>query len=113
VFDFGEIEESSDAVHFGAPVLWASRPGRHKGETVLMPIYRVRFLDAMIKGEDLIGVKGAMIGPMRITYDFYQRCLSLPADQLAQVTGLRSVSYPGGQLGWGRDGDETAGTFRA
>ena len=24
------------------------------------------------------------IGPMRITYDFYQRCTKLPADQLAQ-----------------------------
>ena len=29
------------------------------------------------------------IGPMRITYDFYQRCAKLPADQLAQATGLR------------------------
>ena len=29
------------------------------------------------------------IGPMRITYDFYQRCTRLPADQLAQATGLK------------------------
>src|SRR3954469_23335567 len=29
------------------------------------------------------------IGPMRITYDFYQRCAKLPADKLAKVTGLR------------------------
>src|SRR5438552_5669262 len=29
------------------------------------------------------------IGPMRITYDFYQRCSKLPANQLAQATGLR------------------------
>src|SRR5436190_10461849 len=29
------------------------------------------------------------IGPMRITYDFYQRCAKLPADQLAQATGLK------------------------
>ena len=29
------------------------------------------------------------IGPMRITYDFYQRCTNLPADQLAQATGLK------------------------
>src|SRR5580658_9590660 len=29
------------------------------------------------------------IGPMRITYDFYQRCTKLPADQLAQATGLK------------------------
>src|SRR6186713_3266055 len=29
------------------------------------------------------------IGPMRITYDFYQRCSKLPADQLAKVTGLK------------------------
>jgi L-serine dehydratase len=28
------------------------------------------------------------IGPMRITYDFYQRCTKLPADQLAKVTGM-------------------------
>src|ERR1700746_265995 len=29
------------------------------------------------------------IGPMRITYDFYQRCTKLPADQLKQATGLK------------------------
>jgi L-serine dehydratase len=29
------------------------------------------------------------IGPMRITYDFYQRCTKLPADLLAQATGLK------------------------
>jgi L-serine dehydratase len=29
------------------------------------------------------------IGPMRITYDFYQRCTKLPADQLARATELK------------------------
>src|SRR6187455_345042 len=29
------------------------------------------------------------IGPMRITYDFYQRATKLPADQLAQATALK------------------------
>src|SRR6516165_5057887 len=29
------------------------------------------------------------IGPMRITYDFYQRCTKLPKDQLAQATALK------------------------
>src|SRR5262249_1717511 len=29
------------------------------------------------------------IGPMRITYDFYQRCMKLPADQHSQATGLK------------------------
>jgi L-serine dehydratase len=29
------------------------------------------------------------IGPMRITYDFYQRCEKLPAGQLARATGLK------------------------
>ena len=29
------------------------------------------------------------IGPMRITYDFYQRCTKLPAGQLADATGLK------------------------
>jgi L-serine dehydratase len=29
------------------------------------------------------------IGPMRITYDFYQRCAKLPAEQLAKVTGIK------------------------
>src|ERR1043166_8658706 len=29
------------------------------------------------------------IGPMRITYDFYQRCAKLPADQLGRATGLK------------------------
>jgi len=29
------------------------------------------------------------IGPMRITYDFYQRCTKLPADQLSTATALK------------------------
>jgi L-serine dehydratase len=29
------------------------------------------------------------IGPMRITYDFYQRCAKLPPDQLAKATALK------------------------
>ncbi len=29
------------------------------------------------------------IGPMRITYDFYQRCTKLPADQLDTATALK------------------------
>jgi L-serine dehydratase len=29
------------------------------------------------------------IGPMRITYDFYQRCTKLPEDQLAMATALK------------------------
>ncbi len=33
------------------------------------------------------------IGPMRITYDFYQRCLKLPADQLAKATALKVHLY--------------------
>jgi L-serine dehydratase len=33
------------------------------------------------------------IGPMRITYDFYQRCTKLPADQLAQATALKVHLY--------------------
>jgi len=33
------------------------------------------------------------IGPMRITYDFYQRCTKLPADQLGQATGLKVHLY--------------------
>src|SRR5258705_2265350 len=44
------------------------------------------------------------IGPMRITYDFYQRCTKLPADKLNQATALRlnlfgSVSATGQQHG--------------
>jgi L-serine dehydratase len=33
------------------------------------------------------------IGPMRITYDFYQRCSKLPAEQLAKATGLKVHLY--------------------
>ncbi len=32
------------------------------------------------------------IGPMRITYDFYQRCTKLPPDQLAKATALTRPS---------------------
>src|SRR5437763_17125776 len=35
------------------------------------------------------------IGPMRITYDFYQRCTKLPADQLAKATSLKVHLYGG------------------
>ncbi|HZF30686.1 MAG TPA: L-serine ammonia-lyase [Gammaproteobacteria bacterium] len=33
------------------------------------------------------------IGPMRITYDFYQRCTKLPADTLAKATALKVHLY--------------------
>jgi L-serine dehydratase len=33
------------------------------------------------------------IGPMRITYDFYQRCTQLPAATLARATGLKVHLY--------------------
>jgi hypothetical protein len=38
------------------------------------------------------------IGPMRITYDFYQRCTKLPPDQLAKVTGLKVHLYGSGAV---------------
>ena len=33
------------------------------------------------------------IGPMRITYDFYQRCTKLPAEQLAKATAFQVHLY--------------------
>jgi len=33
------------------------------------------------------------IGPMRITFDFYNRCVKLPPEQLAQATGLKVHLY--------------------
>ncbi|HJY06510.1 MAG TPA: serine dehydratase beta chain, partial [Bryobacteraceae bacterium] len=33
------------------------------------------------------------IGPMRITYDFYQRCTKLSPDQLAKSTALKVHLY--------------------
>jgi L-serine dehydratase len=33
------------------------------------------------------------IGPMRITYDFYQRCTKLPAEKLARATGMKVHLY--------------------
>ena len=33
------------------------------------------------------------IGPMRITYDFYQRCTKLPSDQLNEATALKVHLY--------------------
>jgi L-serine dehydratase len=52
------------------------------------------------------------IGPMRITYDFYQRCTKLPADQLAKATALKvhlfgSLSATG--LGHGTERASLAG----
>ena len=52
------------------------------------------------------------IGPMRITYDFYQRCAKLPPDQLAKATGMKvhlfgSLSATG--LGHGTERASLAG----
>jgi L-serine dehydratase len=52
------------------------------------------------------------IGPMRITYDFYQRCTKLPADKLAKATALKvhlfgSLSATG--LGHGTERASLAG----
>ena len=33
------------------------------------------------------------IGPMRITYDFYQRCTKLPQEQLAKASGIKVHLY--------------------
>jgi L-serine dehydratase len=33
------------------------------------------------------------IGPMRITYDFYQRCTKLPKDKLDKITGMKVHLY--------------------
>ena len=54
------------------------------------------------------------IGPMRITYDFYQRCTKLPADQLAKATGIKvhlfgSLSATG--LGHGTERAALAGVI--
>lgn len=56
LFDFGETEEESDALRFGAPVLWASSPSREKGKAVLTPVFRSVFLEAMTKGEPIKGM---------------------------------------------------------
>ena len=62
------------------------------------------------------------IGPMRITYDFYQRATKLPADKLAKATALKvnlfgSLSATGkgtrhGTGGTGGTGRERAGNRR-
>lgn len=56
LFDFGESGEESDPVRFGAPVLWGLHPGSPTGQAALMPIFRARFVDAVIKGDPLIGI---------------------------------------------------------
>ena len=70
-------KEAAAAARLGADAL--ARPGRR--EEVQRP------------GDDRAGEfykvgpgpsSSHTIGPMRITYDFYQRCTKLPADQLAQ-----------------------------
>lgn len=72
VFDFGELEEPTDPVKFGVPVLWTARPGQETGQTVLMPIYRARFVDGMLKNEPLIGVKSAR-PPVRVPAPHWMR----------------------------------------
>ena len=72
VLDFGELEESGDQVNFSAPVLWTARPGQQKGETVVMPIYRARFMDALLKNGPLIGVRGAA-APVRVPSPHWMR----------------------------------------
>jgi hypothetical protein len=57
VLDFGPLEESTDPATFRTPVLWTAREGQQTGQTVLMPIYTARFVEAMLHNQRLIGVK--------------------------------------------------------
>lgn len=62
-FDFGDKEEDDDAVHFGAPVLWATRPGAAKGQAIVTPVVRAHFVEAMISGQPLIGINFGIAQP--------------------------------------------------
>ncbi len=65
LFDFGELEEASEAPRFGAPVLWASLPSKQEGMAVIMPIFRKSFLDAVVSGGPLVGINcGANVQPV-------------------------------------------------
>jgi hypothetical protein len=55
-FDFGESDEGCEVYRFGSPVLWALQPGRQKGVAVLKPVFRQKFIDAMLKGEHPKGI---------------------------------------------------------
>jgi hypothetical protein len=56
LFEFGEIEQEGDAIRFGLPVLWAAQPGSPEGQAALMPVFRERFLHAMTRAGDLVGI---------------------------------------------------------
>ena len=55
-FDFGESDEGGEVYRFGAPILWALEPGRQTGLAVLKPVFRQKFIDAMLRGEHPRGI---------------------------------------------------------
>src|SRR6185369_8012647 len=89
------------AIMTGRSLLAADRiSGAVKSIPTSLPIYRGLYVYAASKGpivttaDEFYKVgpgpsSSHTIGPMRITYDFYQRCTKLPADQLAKATALR------------------------
>jgi len=89
------------AIMTGHTLLAAERTSEAiKSLPVMRPFSKALYLQLASKGPILITAdefykvgpgpsSSHTIGPMRITYDFYQRCTKLPADQLAKATGLR------------------------
>src|ERR1700752_1794104 len=89
------------AIMTGKTLLAAERSSEAiKSLPVMRPFSKALYVQLASKGPILITAdefykvgpgpsSSHTIGPMRITYDFYQRCTKLPADQLAKATALR------------------------
>src|SRR6201991_1688846 len=89
------------AIMTGKPLLAAERSSEAiKSMPVMRPFSKALYVQLASKGPILITAdefykvgpgpsSSHTIGPMRITYDFYQRATKLPADKLAKATALR------------------------
>src|ERR1700754_1901748 len=89
------------AIMTGKTLLAAERSSEAiKSLPVMRPFSKALYVQLASKGPILITAdefykvgpgpsSSHTIGPMRITYDFYQRCTKLPADKLAKATALR------------------------
>src|ERR1700752_2522732 len=89
------------AIMTGKTLLAAERSSEAiKSLPVMRPFSKALYVQLASKGPILITAdefykvgpgpsSSHTIGPMRITYDFYQRCNKLPADQMSKATGLK------------------------
>ena len=79
-FDFGDLSEPGDPLHFEMPVLWRLNPRSPNGRAHLSPVPKTSFLNAYLKGQPLKGMDYSAAveraRSLRAARSFKQRLLS-------------------------------------